>query len=53
MRVHHIPNLPDFDLPLTGGAGIPLAITAAGTLLFGLSFAVLYVKAKPGKIRFR
>ena len=49
MDVYHIPNLPDLYLPLTGGTGLPLAITAAGALLFGLSFVVLFLKAKPGR----
>jgi len=50
MRVHHIPNLPEFYMPLTGGTGMPLAITAAGALLIGLSTAVVFVKAKRGKV---
>jgi len=43
MYVHHIANLPDFDLPLTGGTGTPTTLAIAGTVFVALGIAVVFV----------
>jgi len=48
-RAYYIPNLPDFSLPLTGGTGIPIALTTVGTVLAMAGFIIMLIKAKPGE----
>ena len=45
-RAYHIPNLPDFSLPLTGGTGVSLVATVAGTLMAVVGSVVLLYKVK-------
>ena len=51
LRVYHISNMLDFDLPLTGGTGASMYIAIIGSILAALSFIILFVYA--GKIKLK